>query len=313
MVTINAQNKYIKYKYNRNPSLIVITSFIQFTTIIYINENIAKNYYNETAWKNIWFESWNISLAYPDDENINVDNIYISRGLNSLSFTSTNSTALLFNIDCLTDIKDNGAESSVGVGYTLTGDTSRYSLVVLGSSVESIKYTGYYSNIYFKVKDGSVLPTLSYVVDNNSYIIINNDSSITFENNFTGKVLTFESGVENSIEVDASKEYNVIVNSYVKDIKVRINYYNSENVLIKAPSFDSEFLVNYNTSFEEIVEYYLANQIEANGTLYDLDEIYTSNGTLYSLESILNAYLNTYLNYANGSIVELKFVYKVSV
>lgn len=42
MVTINAQNKYTKYKNISNPSLIVITSFIQFTTIIYMNENIAK-------------------------------------------------------------------------------------------------------------------------------------------------------------------------------------------------------------------------------------------------------------------------------
>lgn len=42
MVTINAQNKYTKYKKIRKSSLIVITSFIQFTTIIYINENIAK-------------------------------------------------------------------------------------------------------------------------------------------------------------------------------------------------------------------------------------------------------------------------------
>lgn len=275
-----------------------------------INENIAKNYYSNSDWTDIWFEGWNVESAYPEGEHVTVDTLYISRGIERISFVSINSMALMFNIDCMVNPEDNGATSKLAVNYALTGDVSRYSFAVLGTSIESSDYSGYYSNLYFKVKNNTILPNISYIVDKNSYVIINNDTSITFENTYVGKVLTFESGVENSIEVDMSKQYNVVINAYVKYVKVRLNFYDESNVLIKQSTLDSDYVVNYNTTFEEVIEYYNVNKIVIGEDTYTLNEVYTSNGTLSLLDSKLQSYLSTY-TYSNGSIIELKLVYSI--
>jgi len=276
-----------------------------------VNQNIATYYYDVNEWQNIWFEGWNFD-AYAPLTGVDIDGLFVPLGSTGMNFANLpTSDALILTFDMTSEEYANG-----GIKITeIAGET--YNYYVLGDSqMTAINGVNCYKTLRIKVKAGTTLPKFEFVGDKHTYIDQTTKDTLDA---LTGKVLTCESGVVNSVEVDVTKEYEFDMQIKVKKVKVNIVCLTDTSQDIMTISTDGT-LFNYQNTYNDIIDYHNVSNITSAGVSYTLKEVKTqyvdssNHYTWYSIET-LQEYLEAHPNnayYDEALTITVKLIYRIN-